>query len=55
MAGWTTFDRGQGKLSAIFEGCEAWTEMPSWGLNLDSPPAQSRKCRLFWRIARFQR
>ena len=26
-----------------------------WGLNFDSPPAQSRKGRLFWRISRYRR
>src|SRR6266849_8040119 len=29
--------------------------MPPWGLNFDSPPAQSRKRRLFWRISRYRR
>jgi hypothetical protein len=27
----------------------------AWGLNFDSPPAQSRKRRLFWRISHYRR
>src|SRR5437763_1560002 len=36
------------------KGWEPWTERPPWGLNFDSPPAQSRKHRLFGRISRYQ-
>src|SRR6266851_8155796 len=29
--------------------------MPPWGLSFDSPPAESRKRRLFWRISCYRR